>query len=155
MHEIKRSANACCLALALNLSLSLQSASGHDVTEKINEVTQSDFSGYQISTVFVGNCSDGTNLDNGALCYFRRIINKSEYTEGCLKRVIYESGRGDQLMTGIWRHFNQDGQILNESLYHDEELLFRREFAPGTQKITREISPKVTKNLISNCRPYR
>ena len=149
------------LAYVLSLALIIMSppmsgtALSHDLSDKIDEIVKLDFSGYRILTKFVDNCADQPNLDNGELCFSRRVISKFEYDEGCIKRVLYQSGRGDYLRTGVWRTYNQDGQTLRESLYNDEALLFMREFRPPSRSTIREVSIDKPDYEIYNCRAYR
>lgn len=91
-------------------------ASGSEEYEKF------DYFGIEIRMYNVEVCGPHNDIvfqDDGYLCYSlpSKTNNVSPYEHGCLKRVVYESGRGGIIRTGFWFDWNEARQAAEVRLY--------------------------------------
>ena len=103
--------------IKLLISFALASAaSGSEEYEKF------DYFGIEIRMYNVEVCGSHNDIvfqGDGYLCYSlpSKTNNVSPYEHGCLKRVIYESGRGGIIRTGFWFDWNEARQTNSVTLY--------------------------------------
>ena len=103
--------------IKLLISFALASAaSGSEEYEKF------DYFGIEIRMYTVEVCGSHNDIvfqGDGYLCYSlpSKTNNVSPYEHGCLKRVIYESGRGGIIRTGFWFDWNEARQTNSVTLY--------------------------------------
>ena len=78
--------------------------------------------GIEIRMHEVNACNSGPDIvrqGDGYLCYSlpSEASKVSPKEHGCLKRVIYESGKGDIIRTGFWFDWNEARQTNSVKLY--------------------------------------
>ena len=92
------------------------------VANAVEQYEKFDYFGIEIRMHNVEACGSRNNIavqDDGYLCYFlpSKNNNASPFEHGCLKKVVYESGRGDIIRTGFWFDWNEARQAAEVQLY--------------------------------------
>ena len=92
------------------------------VANGVEQYEKFDYFGIEIRMHNVEVCGANNDInvqDDGYLCYSlpSKNNNASPYEHGCLKKVVYESGRGDIIRTGFWFDWNEARQAAEIELY--------------------------------------